>query len=235
MNNPICNNLRRINERIQEACRKAGRDPSGIILVAVSKTKPVSDVLQAINCGQFHFGENRARELQEKMGLVKQEGVAWHFVGPMQTNKIKFMVDHVDWIQSIYKKKYLDEIEKRVAGTGRTINTLVQVNISKEDQKTGCHPRDVPDILKHAQSLEHIRVRGVMGMAAHTDNTKEIRDEFKLLKAVFEDNLHLNGGAVDMQHISMGMSHDLDIAVEEGSTMVRIGTAIFGERDYGNS
>jgi len=232
MDRSISENLNNIRDRIKAACEKSGRDPSGVQLVAIGKTKPVSAILEAYEGGQRHFGENRVSELQEKMDQIDREDLVWHFVGTMQTNKIKYLVDKVDWIQSIYKKKYLDEIEKRASRLNRQINVLIQVNISREDQKQGCDPEKVPAILQHAQSLEHVRVRGLMGMATFTENPEEVREEFRLLKNTFNINLHLNKGSVKMQHLSMGMTGDLEVAIEEGSTMVRVGTAIFGERNY---
>jgi PLP dependent protein len=232
MSSKIADNLKQVQQRIRNASEKAGRDPSEILLVAISKTKPNSDILEALEQGQVHFGENRAKELQQKMEEIERENIIWHFVGPMQTNKIKYMVDRVDWIQSVYKKKYFDEIEKRLSGTERVINTLIQVNISDEEQKQGCRPEKVPALLRHAQSLDHVCVRGLMGMATYDAKPKKIRNEFRLLKKTFDENHHLNGGSIKMDHVSMGMTNDLDIAIEEGSTMVRVGTAIFGERNY---
>jgi len=232
MSRSIAENLEQIRKRIQSACEKVERDPSRIMLVAVSKTKPGSDILEALENGQIHFGENRARELQQKMDEISREEIIWHFVGPMQTNKIKFMVERVNWIQSIYKQKYLNEIEKRASKIDRVINTLIQVNISREEQKQGCDPEKVPGLLKHAQSLKYVRVCGLMGMATYAANPEEVRKEFKLLKQTFDENLHLNGGSVQLEHVSMGMTNDLEVAIEEGSTMVRVGTAIFGERNY---
>jgi PLP dependent protein len=232
MDSQIADNLKKIQDRIRKASEKAGRDSSEILLVAISKTKPNSAILEALDEGQIHFGENRAKELQQKMEEIERDDIIWHFVGPMQTNKIKYMTDRVNWIQSVYKKKYFDEIEKRLDGTSRVINTLIQVNISNEEQKQGCIPEKVPSLLKHAQSLDHVCVRGLMGMATYEARPDEIRNEFRLLKKTFDENLHLNKNSVQMDHISMGMTNDLEIAIEEGSTMVRVGTAIFGERNY---
>lgn len=232
MDNPPCDNLRQMKTRIQETCRRTGRDPSEILLVAVSKTKPNSAIEEVFECGQRHFGENRARELQGKMSQIHHNGIIWHFVGPLQTNKIKYMVERVDWIHSVYKKKYLNEIEKRAREAGRSIQILIQINISGEGQKQGCKPEAVSDLLKHAQSMDCLRIRGVMGMATFTGDKDLIRGEFKLLKEVFDSHQHLNGGAVRLDHISMGMTNDFEIAIEEGSTMIRVGTAIFGEREY---
>jgi PLP dependent protein len=232
MESSIAENIQRIQNKIRVTCEKAGRDPSEVLLVAISKTKPSSDILEALDHGQVHFGENRARELEQKMEEIGRDDIIWHFVGPMQTNKIKYMAGRVDWIQSVYKKKYFDEIEKRASKAGRVIKTLIQVNISDESQKQGCKPVKVSALLKHAQSLDHVRVCGLMGMATYSTSAAVVRKEFRLLKQTFDGNLHLNGGSVEMEHVSMGMTNDLEIAIEEGSTMVRVGTAIFGERNY---
>ncbi len=228
----ICSNLESLNQRIAEACKKAGRNPEEIMLVAVSKTKPLSDIKEAFGCGQIHFGENRAKELQDKMDDYDNSDVQWHMVGNLQTNKIKYMVERVNWIHSIEKSKYLREIEKRASRIDRTINTLIQINISGEDQKSGCTPQKIEKILDYARPLDHVRVRGFMGMATFTDDMDIVRDEFKMLKELFDKHAENNGGSVQLEHVSMGMTNDLEVAIQEGSTMVRVGRAIFGERNY---
>jgi len=227
----ICNNIKTINKRIEKACGECGRDPKTVILVAISKMKPVDDIRTAYECGQIHFGENRVQEWQDKVEAI-EEPVQWHMVGNLQTNKIKYLVERVDWIHSIPKKKSLRELEKRASRIDRTIKVLIQVNISDEDQKSGCDPEDLEKILKYGQDLKYTRVLGLMGMATYTDDKEIVRPEFQLLKKLFNEHQHLNEGAVNMEHISMGMTNDFDVAIEEGSTMVRIGTAIFGERNY---
>ncbi|MEX0994685.1 MAG: YggS family pyridoxal phosphate-dependent enzyme [Balneolaceae bacterium] len=232
MSESICKNLESVHQRIQQTCQQTGRNPDDIMLVAVSKTKPVQAIKTAYECGQIHFGENRARELQDKMGQIDIDPLRWHFVGPMQTNKIKYMVERVDWIQSIYKIKYLKEIEKRASRIDRVIRTLIQINISKEDQKQGCTPSRLPEILEYAQSLKHVRVCGLMGMATFTTEPEDVRGEFKYLKELYEEHQSFNNGSVNLEHLSMGMTNDFEVAIEEGATMVRIGTAIFGKRNY---
>ncbi|MEX2601782.1 MAG: YggS family pyridoxal phosphate-dependent enzyme [Balneolaceae bacterium] len=232
MDNSICTRLQSIHERMEAACKRAGRNPEELLLVAVSKTKPLSDIESANQCGQLHFGENRAKELQDKMELSDSQDIVWHFVGPMQTNKIKYMVEQVDWIQSVYKKKYFREIEKRASRIDRTIQTTIQVNISREDQKQGCRADELPGLLEYAQNLEHVRVRGLMGMATYTDNPEDVRSEFSRLKEIFDAHQSFNGGSVHLEHLSMGMTNDFEVAIEEGATLVRVGRAIFGERDY---
>ena len=224
--------LTQVQKRIQDSCKACGRTPDEITLVAVSKTKPNEDILEALEASQFHFGENRAKELQDKMEQIERDEIIWHFIGNLQTNKIKYMVERVNWIDSIHKKKALKEVEKRASRIERHINVLIQVNISDEDQKSGCDPEKLEGILKYAQELEFTHVRGVMGMATYTDDMDVVRKEFRLLKKLREDHIHLNGGSVNLEHLSMGMTNDLEVAIEEGSTMVRVGTAIFGERNY---
>ncbi|REL38930.1 YggS family pyridoxal phosphate-dependent enzyme [Rhodohalobacter sp. SW132] len=228
----IAEQLEQVQKRIADACEDCGRDPSEITLVAVSKTKPNSDILEARKASQIHFGENRAKELQDKMEQIEDDSIKWHFIGNLQTNKIKYMAERVDWIDSIHKKKALKEVEKRASAIERHINVLIQVNISDEDQKSGCDPEKLEGILKYAQDLKYTHVRGVMGMATFTDDLDVVRKEFKMLKKLRDEHLHLNGGAVELKEISMGMTNDLEVAIEEGSTMVRVGTAIFGERNY---
>jgi len=221
-----------VKSRIESACDACGRSADEITLVAVSKTKPVDDILKVREASQLHFGENRAKELQDKMEQIEDEDILWHFIGNLQTNKIKYMVERVNWIDSIHKKKALKEVEKRASRIGRHINVLVQVNISDEDQKSGCDPEKLEGMLKYGQDLEYTHIRGLMGMATYTDDKDVVRKEFKLLKKLRDDHMHLNGGSVDLEHISMGMTNDLEVAIEEGSTMVRVGTAIFGKRNY---
>lgn len=231
MNN-ICANIESVQKRIQKACEKARRSSDDIQLIAISKTKPVNDIEQALECGQIHFGENRAKELQDKMETIKNDEIQWHMVGALQTNKIKYMVERVNWIDSVPKKKTLKEIEKRATRINRIINVLIQVNISGEQQKSGCEPDDLKVLLNYAHPLNHLKVRGLMGMATFTGNETVIRDEFKLLKDLFEEHKANNEGAAQLEELSMGMTNDMEIAIEEGSTMVRVGRAIFGERDY---
>lgn len=233
MGHTICENLELVNRRIGKACRKADRDPSEITLVAVSKTKPVGDIEKALSCGHLHFGENRARELQDKMEQIDNPDIQWHMVGALQTNKIKYMVERVNWIESVPKKKTLREIEKRASRIGRIINTLIQINISGEDQKSGCNPDDLEKLLKYAQGLEHVRVRGLMGIATLVDDPEEVRPEFRLLREVLEKHKHLENEHVQLNQLSMGMTNDLEVAIQEGATIVRVGRAIFGERNYG--
>lgn len=224
-------NLQKIRSLIDETCKRADRDPSEVLLVAVSKTKPVDAIKEAQAAGQIHFGENRVQELVEKMEQF-DESIQWHMIGTLQTNKIKYMVDRVDWIESVHKSKALKEIEKRASRVKRVIQTLIQVNISGENQKSGCEPEELRDILKYAQTLNWVKVRGLMGIAELTEDPEEVRPQFRLLRTLRDQHRDLENENVTLNHLSMGMTHDFRVAIEEGSTMVRIGTAIFGEREY---
>jgi len=227
----VSSNLKEIHKRIENACNKAGREPSDITLIAVSKTKPVSDILTARQFGQIHFGENRMRELEEKMDELKHRDLVWHMMGTMQSNKIKYIARRVDWIHSVGKKKYLKEINKRAGQHNRRIQVLLQVNISGEDQKSGCEPADVPKLLNYAQQLTHINIRGLMGIATLVDNPEEVREAFILLRKTLHENQIHKSENISLDHLSMGMTNDLEVAIEEGATMVRVGRAIFGERN----
>ncbi|MEQ8524329.1 YggS family pyridoxal phosphate-dependent enzyme [Gracilimonas sp.] len=228
----IAQNLKSIQQKIEKAATESGRDPDEIVLVAVSKTKPTEDILTAIKAGHLQFGENRMKELEDKMAEIELPEVVWHFIGNLQTNKIKYIADRVDWIHSVEKAKYLNEINKRAGNADRVINALIQVNISGEKQKGGCEPEDLANILKSAQDYEHVSVRGLMGMATFVDDAEDVRSEFKLLKQLFDSHQKYNGGSVNLEHLSMGMTNDMEVAIQEGATMVRIGSAIFGERNY---
>lgn len=232
MSNSIKERYREILSRIDSACSKCGRNPDEILLVAVSKTKPDSNVLELVDLGQLHFGENRAKSLEDRLEKIQNDAIQWHFIGTLQTNKIKYMAHRVNWIQSVHKKKALKEIEKRAEVENRVINVLIQVNISDEDQKSGCEPDELESILTYGQALKFTKVRGLMGMATFTDDPEKVRPEFQKLKSLRDKHMHLAKGSVSMEHLSMGMTNDLEVAIEEGSTMLRIGTAIFGERNY---
>jgi PLP dependent protein len=232
MSSPLIERYNTIQQRIEQACRQAGRESRDIVLVAVSKTKPDADVVELLDHGHVHFGENRAKALEDRMETVKNPSAVWHFIGNLQTNKIKYMAHRVNWIHSIHKKKALKEVEKRAAEFNRTIHVCIQVNISQEDQKSGCNPDQLESILSYARNLKHTKVRGLMGMATFADDPESVRPEFQLLRTLRDQHQHLNGGAVQLDHLSMGMTNDLEVAIQEGATMVRVGTAIFGERNY---
>lgn len=226
--------LEKLQQRIEKACASFGRDPSEITLIAVSKTHPVDAVRDVHALGQVHFGENKVQELVPKMEETADlTDIEWHMIGVLQTNKIKHMAGRVDWIHSVPKLKALKEINKRAAENGRVINVLIQVNISDEDQKSGCAPEEVPGLIEAAEQMENLVVRGLMGMASFVDDMDVVGNQFRFLKEILETEKKKPYKRAQLEHLSMGMSHDLEAAIKEGATMLRVGTAVFGERDYG--
>lgn len=225
----IASNLKAVQDRIADACNLAGRNPGEVKLIAVSKTHPASAVDEAFAAGQLHFGENRVQEMVAKAADANP-AVHWHMIGTMQTNKIRLMASFVEWIHSVPSISALNEISKRALQHDRIINVLIQVNISDEEQKSGCEPDELESILVHASTLPGLKVHGLMGMASLVDDPETVRPQFAHLRLLRDKHKHLESGNVYMRELSMGMSHDLDAAIKEGATMVRVGTAIFGAR-----
>lgn len=203
--------------------------PDHVTLVAVSKTKPVSDLMEAYDAGQRIFGENKIQEMAEKQSQMPSD-VEWHMIGHVQTNKVKFMAPFVSLIHGVDSLKLLVEINKQAAKHNRVIDCLLQMHIAEEETKFGLDEAELNDLLSSGvlTELKNIRIKGLMGMATFTDDTSQVRKEFLHLKSIF-DSL-AEHPAIDAQILSMGMSGDYEIAIECGSTMVRIGSSIFGGR-----
>ncbi len=227
----IRKNLEILDQTIAEICSKCGRDPKEIRIIAVTKTHSEETIMKAHGIGYRDFGENKVQELVPKMEKLPGD-IIWHMVGTVQTNKIKDLVGRVDWIHSISKVKYLKELEKRAARVGRVIRVLIQVNISGEDQKSGCEPEQIGDILTYAAGLKQVSVHGLMGMAALTSDRDVIREQFRMLRLLRDEHRSFETEKIRLDELSMGMSGDYDIAIEEGATMIRLGTSIFGARDF---
>jgi len=207
--------------------------PPQVKLVAVSKTKPVADILVAYNAGQRIFGENRVQELLKKKDLLPSD-IEWHLIGHLQTNKVKLIVPFVSMIQSVDSFRLLKTINDEARKTGRTVNCLLQLHIAKEETKFGFSFQEVTDMLRDSsvRTLDSIKICGVMGMATFTDDKDMVRAEFRYLADCFRKlKTDYFPGNPDFKEISMGMSGDFAIAISEGSTMVRIGSLIFGERN----
>jgi PLP dependent protein len=208
--------------------------PPHCTLVAVSKTHPVETVLQAYQVGQRVFGENKVQELTAKYEALPKD-IQWHLIGHLQTNKVKYIAPFVHLIHSIDSIKLLEEVNKQATKHNRIIDCLLQVYIASEETKFGFSPAEVRALVKekNIEALAHIKITGLMGMASFTTNTDTVRSEFQSLKVLFdelkESVLPIN---MEMKHLSMGMSGDYPLAIEEGSTMVRVGSSIFGQRNY---
>ncbi|WP_417556952.1 YggS family pyridoxal phosphate-dependent enzyme [Mesoflavibacter zeaxanthinifaciens] len=209
--------------------------PNHVTLVAVSKTKPVSDLMEAYNAGQRIFGENKIQEMADKYQEMPKD-IKWHMIGHVQRNKVKYMAEFVDLIHGVDSLKLLKEINKQAIKHDRIINCLLQIKIAEEDSKFGMRIKDAEALLlsETVSELKNINIVGLMGMATFTDNKDQIKEEFLRLKSAFEDLKTIKTSNCNLQTISMGMSGDYKLAIECGSTMVRVGSSIFGERNYNN-
>lgn len=216
---------------------KAELDSQGVTLVAVSKTKPASDIQQLYNLGHRDFGENYVQELVEKESLLPKD-IRWHFIGHLQSNKVKYIAPFVHLIHGVDSLKLLKEINKQALKNNRVINCLLQVHIAQEETKFGMDENDLVEIEKSNQittEMKYIKLQGLMGMASFSDDMQKVRNEFKSLKHLFDKYYLLLTPGSPLATLSMGMSSDYKIAIEEGSTMVRIGSLLFGERNYTTS
>ncbi|CDF80066.1 alanine racemase [Formosa agariphila KMM 3901] len=207
--------------------------PKDVTLVAVSKTKPVSDLQEAYDAGQRIFGENKIQEMAEKHELLPKD-IEWHMIGHVQRNKVKYMASFVSLIHGVENEKLLIEINKQAAKHNRTIDCLLQIKIADEDSKFGMTEAEATQILqsKTNSDLKHVNIVGVMGMATFTENESQIKTEFIQLKTIFNTLKTLHNNPAQFKTISMGMSGDYPLAIACGSTMVRIGSSIFGVRNY---
>ena len=206
--------------------------PSGTRLVAVSKLKPVDDIMEAYNSGQRLFGENYATELRDKAAVLPQD-IQWHFIGHLQSKQLKYYIPFVSMIHGVDSLEHLEDVEKAAAKVGRLVDVLLQVHVAQEETKFGFLPEELENSQFSILNFQFVRICGVMGMASHTDDEARVRADFRAIRSIFD---RLKAGPFadhpEFKEVSMGMSHDWHIAVEEGSTLVRIGSSIFGPRDY---
>ena len=209
--------------------------PEHVTLVAVSKSKPVSDLMEAYHAGQRVFGENKIQEMVEKYEAMPKD-IEWHMIGHVQRNKVKYMAEFVSLIHGVDSFKLLKEINKQAKKYNRTINCLLQIKIAEEDTKFGMSPKDAKALITSEAfaSMTNICITGVMGMATFTEDTNQIKTEFKRLKTTFDDLKSIASEHCLLKTISMGMSGDYKLAIDCGSTMVRVGSSIFGARNYSN-
>ncbi|MDA8874812.1 YggS family pyridoxal phosphate-dependent enzyme [uncultured Winogradskyella sp.] len=207
--------------------------PEHVTLVAVSKTKPVSDLMQAYEVGQRIFGENKIQEMANKWETMPKD-IQWHMIGHVQRNKVKYMADFVDLIHGVDSLKLLKEINKEAIKHNRVINCLLQIKIAKEDSKFGLSAEEAKTVISSDEfsELKNIKVIGLMGMATFTDNMQQVENEFKFLKHTFDDLKSKRLDNFNLETLSIGMSGDYPLAIDCGSTMVRIGSSIFGSRNY---
>lgn len=227
----IKENLKQVEENIAKACERAGRDVSEVTLIAVSKTKPVEAIREAMDYGIRDFGENKVQELTNKIETISEK-LNWHLIGHLQRNKVKYIIDDVCLIHSVDSMRLAKQIEEEAEKKGITVNILIQVNIAKEESKFGIYKEEVRDFLREIKNLKHINVKGLMTIAPFVENAEENRKFFSKMYKLFIDMRSENADNINMEILSMGMTGDYEVAIEEGATMVRVGTGIFGERNY---
>jgi pyridoxal phosphate enzyme (YggS family) len=225
--------LSAVQDRINKAAITSGRDPKEIQLIAVSKTHPIEAVKVFYKLGQRHFGENKVQEMASKWEIFPVEDIQWHMIGALQTNKLKYLAKRANWIHSISKPEQLKELQKRLTTENRKMNILFQVNISNEDQKSGCEPEQLDSLFSYMENCPSIIVRGLMGIGSLEAEAEDNRPQFRLLRTLLDEyKSKWKSESINLTELSMGMTSDLEVAIEEGSTMIRVGTALFGHRDY---
>ncbi len=205
--------------------------PAGVTLVAAAKTRTPEQVLQAVNAGITIIGENYVQEAQAAFAVIGNRA-SWHMVGHLQRNKVKQAVEIFDAIETVDSLRLASEIDKRCARIGRTMPVLIEINSGRESQKAGVFPEDAEDLLRGLASFKHVKVEGLMTMGPRFGDPEDARPYFKETKRLFDEMKGLQLANVEMRHLSMGMSNTYEIAIEEGATIVRVGTKLFGERDY---
>lgn len=223
-------NLKNVEQRIAAAAKKSGRSREDIILVAVTKTHPADMMNEAIKAGVTDIGENKPQEVRDKYADVLP--VRWHLIGHLQTNKVKYIIDKCCMIHSVDSIKLMDEIEKQAKQHDVSMDILIQVNISGEETKSGITAEELDELLMHAGELERVKVRGLMTIAPKCEHQEEAAVHFRNMKMLFDETAKKVYKNVSMEYLSMGMSGDFEAAIECGSNMVRVGSAIFGARDY---
>ena len=227
----IKENLANVRKNIEESCKKVGRDVSEVTLITVSKTKPLSDLRIAYEEGSRDFGENKVQELVSKIDEMPSD-VKWHLIGHLQRNKVKYIAGKVAMIHSVDSYRLAEEINVQAKKNSCVIPILIEINIAGEDTKFGIKPEEAEELIHEISELENVKVSGLMTIAPNVANPEENRAYFKAMKDLFVDISSKNIDNVEMKVLSMGMTNDYTVAVEEGATMIRVGTGIFGTRDY---
>lgn len=225
----IAENIAKVRVRIREAEQAKNRTPNSVQLLAVSKTKPAADIREAYACGLIDFGENYLQEALGKQAELADLPLTWHFIGPIQSNKTRPIAEHFHWVHSVDRLKVAQRLSEQRPAHLPPLNVLLQVNVSGEDSKSGCSPDELPALAQAISQLPHLKLRGLMAIPEPTEDVAAQHAAFARLRELMQA---LNLG---LDTLSMGMSHDLEAAIGEGATWVRIGTALFGARDYGAS
>lgn len=227
----MCDNIASVRNNIRLACERVGREPESIKLIAVSKTMGTDKIMEAVSCGIRVFGENKVQELTDKYDILAKD-LEWHMIGHLQTNKVKYIVGKVAMIHSVDSIRLLQEIDRRFGAAGLTIDVLIEVNIGREKTKYGIYPEDISSFLVEASKYNHVRISGLMTVAPAVEEAEKARPYFVEMRKLFEYAKSMNKGNIDIRYLSMGMTGDYEVAIEEGSNIVRVGTGIFGPRNY---
>ncbi len=229
----IRKNLETIRNRISDAAESCGRSANDVLLVAVSKTRTPEEINIAIDAGATDIGENKVQEIMDKYDHIKP--VRWHMIGHLQTNKVKYIIDKVSMIHSVDSYKLAAEIDKRAGSRGITMDILIQVNSAQEESKFGISTSETESLIKEIlENCSNIRIRGLMCIAPFAEDPEDIKVYFDEVKKQYDTFSRIEHEHLDFKYLSMGMSHDFEVAIEAGSNLVRVGSAIFGERNYGN-
>lgn len=218
-------NIAAVMNRIEDACKRSGRDAREIEVIAVTKFVEEERINQAIDLGIRTIAENKAQEIKRKHSKI--QSVSWHMIGVMQTNKVKMIIDLVDMIQSVDRKNLVEEIDKAAAKSNKTMDVLIQVNIAREEQKSGVEIEHLEELIQYASSKKNIRVRGLMAIMPDIEDELPLRNYFAQMKKIFDGYAKREIANVKMDYLSMGMSGDFEIAIEEGANMIRVGSALF--------
>lgn len=227
----LTENVIEVEKNIQAACDRAGRSREEVRLIAVSKTKPVSDIEEVLTTGILDYGENKVQELSDKYDVLPKN-IKWHMIGHLQRNKVKYLIGKTVLIHSVDSLRLAEQIEHEAAKADTIMNVLIEVNVAGEESKFGTTCNEAIELVRAVAALKHVKIKGLMTIAPFTDNPEDNRIYFKKLKQLSVDIKSKNIDNVDMDELSMGMTGDYEVAIEEGATMVRVGTGIFGERNY---
>ncbi len=223
--NVVCQNVQRIEERILQACQRSGRSREEIILLGASKYADAEKIRQAYQCGVKVFGESRAQDFLKKLELLKDLPIDWHFIGRLQTNKVKYIIDKVSLIHSVDRPNLAEEINKRAEKIQKVQDVLIEVNVGGEETKGGVSPEELKNLFEYCLNLKNIRVLGLMAIPPYEEDPEKVRPYFIKLRKL-KEMLEKDYG-IKLPHLSMGMSNDFEVAVEEGATILRIGSALF--------
>ena len=227
----LTENVTEVEKNIQDACDRAGRSREEVRLIAVSKTKPVSDIEEVLTTGILDYGENKVQELSDKYDVLPKN-IRWHMIGHLQRNKVKYLIGKTVLIHSVDSLRLAEQIEHEAAKADTIMNVLIEVNVAGEESKFGTTCNEAIELVRAVAALKHVKIKGLMTIAPFTDNPEDNHIYFKKLKQLSADIKSKNIDNVDMDELSMGMTGDYEVAIEEGATMVRVGTGIFGERNY---